>query len=192
VTINQVDYSGEIELNEGDKVIGYFQCNRYHKEYRNVFGEIDWIPSFSPKFEHENQSEISSTKNVIVHVRGGDFLRAQNSNLNLSRDYYENALKSLDLGKNAKIFVFTDDFNHADSLLRGIPNLVFVNQKELRASQVLFLMSTAKNLVVSNSTFSYWAAIASSARVVAPNRWLTNAPEVINLYPGDWDIISSN
>jgi len=192
VTINQVDYSGEIDLNEGDRVIGYFQCNRYHNEYRNIFGEIDWTPSISPKFRHENQSEISFTENAIVHVRGGDFLSTQNSNLNLDRDYYEYALKSLDLAKNAKIFVFTDDFNHADLLLRGIPNMVFVNQKGLRASQVLLLMSTAKNVVVSNSTFSYWSAIASSARVVAPSRWLTNAPEVIHLYPSDWNIISNN
>ncbi len=192
IAINQVNYSSNPKITSGDKVIGYFQCSRYFINYQNLFGEIDWMASSLIDLTHESLNEISLAKNVVVHVRGGDFLSTQNSNLNLNRVYYEKALESLNLSENAKIFVFTDDFNHAELLLRGIPNLVFVNQKGLRASQVLLFMSRAKNLIISNSTLSYWAGIASNSRVVAPNRWLIDTPEVIDLYPSNWNIIRSD
>ena len=190
VAIDEVHFSREIPINNCKKMIGYFQCRKYFEEYKRSVGEIDWATTVERMTPIQLQPEISSPNNIVLHVRGGDFLSHQSKGINLGIDFYRKGIRSLELGSNAKIFVFTDDFNHAMQLLHGIPNLEFVDQKGLRASEVLVSMSQAQNLIISNSTLSYWSAVASKARIIAPNRWLKIGPEVHQIYPRSWKIIS--
>jgi len=190
--VNDVHFSREIRVTSGEKLVGYFQCREYFEEYRKMVGDIDWSIRSERRTPIRIPTDITSRDNVVLHVRGGDFLKNQSQSINLGINYYRAAIQSFELGKNSQIFVFTDDYNHAIEQLKGIPNLEFVDQSGLRASEVMVFMSRAHNLVISNSTFSYWSATASEARIAAPSNWLKGAPEVHRIYPKNWTVISSN
>jgi hypothetical protein len=174
---------------------GYYQSEKYFKEYRDSI-----IKQFSINYEesteyHEILNEIVSTNSVAVHVRRGDFLKAQyNYNSNhylLSEQYYFNALEYIDsILVNPTYFWFSDDIEWVKRNFSERINFRFVTMRTPNADiDELMLMKNCKNIIAANSTFSWWAS------------WLNDNPEAIhvcpekrygnaNMIPDDWVKIS--
>lgn len=83
-------------VNSNDIYIdGYYQSEKYFKEYKN-----ELIKQFSQNYNPEKEyleclDEIKRTTSIAVHLRRGDFLKAQyNNNPNhylLGEEYYQNS-----------------------------------------------------------------------------------------------------
>lgn len=97
---------------------------------------------------------------VIVQVRLGDFVRLGWAP---SMDYYIRAIDDNFVGK--KVLVMTDEPSNPRLLEFDKYNPEFYSgspQDQLRFA------TTAENLIIGTSTFSWWSAFLSSARVFAP------------------------
>ena len=192
IFISDVFYSGELTINQGTRIVGYFQNLKYYSEFISQNKSLDWSQKIQNEFTDKMIVDITQNRHILVHVRGRDFLSKKSPNVNLSRNYYDMAINILRSTAPQKIYVVTDDYIYASKVLEGIPNLNFLGQDNFRASDVFRLLKSAERLVISNSTLSYWAGIASTAQVVAPDRWLNGETGIKNVYPNDWQVIDGS
>jgi hypothetical protein len=95
-----------------------------------------------------------------------------------------------------RLMIFSDspdlvpNYVDTDTLKRGV---VF-KSKEFSPAQTLFLMSQANNFIISNSTYSWWAAFLSkdiNAVVVSPNPWFAFIDSPVGLIPDRWIRLNS-
>jgi hypothetical protein len=181
----------EIRSSRGNlELRGYYQSNLYLRNLNSVLEKNYWKLSFESKRFLEIKNILAAEPFIAIHIRGNDYLDTSSIYHRLDGRYFENSLMSLrsELGS-IRTFVFTDDYDYAREILKETPGLDFVDEKGLRASEVMILISMAKGMVISNSTFSYWAAVINSGRfIVAPKYWFLNTKVDENLYPPKWQL----
>ena len=132
---------------------------------------------------------ISHSNSVSLHVRRGDYVSSQNSvNFALPIDYYLRAVKKISLKKKKLIFfIFTDDkkwvrINFLNKFKDYDFNLISTGEDY----KDFFLMNKCKHHIISNSTFSWWAAFLNNNKnklVLYPSIWFKNkmkAPEIFD------------
>ena len=102
---------------------------------------------------------VSAENSVTLHIRLGDFIK--NGLDVLSRDYFFSAIEEFvsKLGEpNFKVLVFSDDIQGARAMLHGKKEFIFPEQAcALSPPELLYVLSRAKNLVISKSTIAWWA-----------------------------------
>lgn len=112
--------------------------------------------------------EIPPADRVAVHIRRGDAITAGPKLYPLqSPMYVENALQEM-RGVVGEVLLFTDDPNWVHIHLGHLGRVITGNADWAD----LQLMAMCDRLAIANSSFSYWAAASSSARIVCyPNTW---------------------
>jgi hypothetical protein len=109
-----------------------------------------------------------------IHIRGGDFLT----------DSYYSKINFIDLVssllKNQKrLIVFTDDETYSRNLLHKFNvNVTYVSKYHFTDIQEFYLMSECNKFIISNSSFSLFAAIIGydkSKNVWAPDKWVSDS-----------------
>jgi hypothetical protein len=141
----------------------------------------------------ESLKDLKSEKPLVIHVRRGDLLRAENRSLGvLSKEYFA---KIVNLNPTRSIWIFSD--SPPESLLEfksveGVTRIVRPPD-ESDPIDSLLLMSGAEVLGISNSTFSWWAAILSSpnSEIYAPEKWFERRSDPVDLIPHNWHRIPS-
>jgi len=153
--------------------IGYFQSYKYISE--NVFRELGQGLSLK---------RISSSLNefigfarqeapLIVHVRLGDYANEKLFGIP-SPKYFEIAMEKLWKTNEYKtIWLFSNQIDDAFRMMPGwaSPLIRKIGSEQFDTAETLELMRHGKGYVISNSTFSWWAATltyTSNAIVVAP------------------------
>ena len=139
---------------------------------RDLFNGIDntHILSFMKQYDLRGS--------VAMHIRRGDFIDNTNEKHRVLESFYYN--EALRYFPDDEIFIFTDDVEFCK---RQYPHAVIVSDHSFSDLEELLLMSCFKSLVIANSTFSYWAAMFSDARVIAPKQLVKYEP---NLFKEDW------
>ena len=156
---------------------GFFQDSFFMK---NV-GYLKFNPLFFTLFK-DLIDEISSANSVSVHLRMGDYV---NNSLyqEQSFEYYLTAFELLlsKINKRLIFFIFSDDTNAAFTYFTNSRfikyNIKVVDRIESVPGKDLFLMSLCKFNIITNSTYSYWAAYLNqniNKLVIAPSKWYTN------------------
>lgn len=140
--------------------------------------------SFIPDVEHT----------VGVHIRRGDYTEQYwKERLGLlSEEYFDGALRSLSLN-GERVKIYTDSPED--------PMVVAIAQKweaeissNLGRYEDLFEMSCCSKLIISNSTFSLWAALLGMETietVVVPSPWIISDEKVSLMFPGHWETHNS-
>ena len=80
-----------------------------------------------------------------------------------------------------------------------IPNLanssvLFDPPKNFEALENMIVMSCAENFIISNSTYSWWAAflsLGSNPKVYAPVPWFHDLEVPVGLIPTNWIAVKS-
>ena len=196
--INSPNSSGFIEFEDfksGIELRGYYQSYKYFDNISRRFGTIDWSLGTESNSFLKLKSILNNSSFIAIHIRGTDYLKKANIYHKLDSEYYSNSLRLIKHElqyefKNIKFYVFSDDIKYAKSVLKDLPELEFIDQEGLRASEAMVLMSLAKGIVIANSTFSYWAAMINAGNhIIAPKFWYTNNLVDKNLYPPRWTLI---
>jgi hypothetical protein len=136
--------------------------------------------------------KITTTEPVIIHLRLGDYLEQPEIWGVLDKRYYSNGLKLIQNKMNiSEVWVFSDDFKAAKFILKDLEDfdLKFIDSSEGQdPAEVLKLMSMGVAQVVSNSTFSLWAAVISisSKITIIPNPVFRNMHGQARGLPKDW------
>jgi hypothetical protein len=173
---------------------GYFQSWKYFELLpEKPILNHECIPSPSDWFK-KMKEEIGTNAPTVIHVRRGDYGLAENRSIGLlSVEYYRHALSILDVSK--PIWVFSDSPEIVETELQSVKReLIFIKPpQESDPVESLLLMSLASEIVISNSTFSWWAAYLSGAstRILAPAKWYESQPDPVDLIPCNWERIES-
>jgi hypothetical protein len=171
---------------------GYFQSPKYFAGIENTIrNDFTFIKAPGENIQ-SLKKEIEGKKSLCIHIRRGDFVGNPHHG-SPDQSYY---LAGIDyVKKNAgieKIYVFSDDMEWCKKNLQFEFPAMFVGDEYAgeKASGHLLLMSSCRNFVISNSTFSWWAAWLRNSPdkiVVAPKKWFKNdSPDASDLMPPQW------
>jgi hypothetical protein len=129
--------------------------------------------------------KIQKDNAVIVHVRGGDYI---NLGWELGREYYVNALKYFSDTNLLNFFVITDDSKRLSELNLPFVYEVIDNFHGEFAYINMYLLTLAKNIILSNSTFSWWGAYLNDNYnlVTVPKKWIPDDVYDKIYYPEEW------
>ena len=152
---------------EARYLAGYFQSSRYFSEYRKELLEL-FDPSEEVKsYVTAKYGELIKEKEkiTVLHIRRGDYVRLPNYHGILTSEYYARQVADA----SGPVLVFSDDIAWCRELA-FLKNAIFIDEEDEAAS--LYLMSRFERFILSNSSFSWWAAwLADAKSVIVPDRW---------------------
>lgn len=145
-------------------------------------------------FQREKKSNFQS---LMVHVRRGDYVwaGARQSKGLLGVEYFREAIEfakeRLDFDT---VRVFSEDVAWCEKAFSDFESLEVMRPNTKNPHLDLARMAHGKGLVISNSTFSWWAALLSKDSnqiIIAPEPWaLTNRYNADYSVPG-WNYLES-
>jgi len=189
----------EIEATNDTYYEGFFQSVSYFRDCEEIVREEFRIKSrYVREFERKYRSFYRDNKIIAVHVRRTDYLIYGSNflggpNMTLPLLYYEKVFRLIENIGEYKIIFVGDDLSEVKSHFAGMKNALFETNGEIVDFQIL---QNADILVISNSTFSWWAAYLNpkkDKKVYAPVYWL--GYKVKKDYPGaiydkvSWNIV---
>ena len=175
-------------------LIGYFQSWVYAETLINSCNQNKLELETTTRNLSESLTLIPQTNWRLVHVRLGDYLSNGDFGL-LSPAYFEKQIELQNNIQSLPTLVFTNDKNRLKEMNPDLSEYVSNLDEQLSSAELLVLCSYASHFVISNSTFSWWAAYISGHRgidVIAPEPWFryTNSPR--ELIPPYWVRSRSN
>ena len=191
--INDKNYK---EINKVKYVIGYFQDYEVVEENWN---EIEYRMGKSQLYAELVNVNSSVEKYIGIHVRRGDYISSDSANKYhglLSNEYFVKSVKLCQKQEKLNsIKIVTDDETAVIDLIRDLQkdqNEVKVYNGNLVSD--LKMLVNSKVLILSNSSFSWWAAFISSKKVgtkiFAPHPWVvTKNTNLTKLLPENWEKI---
>ena len=185
-------------LPDNTLLIGYFQSPRFFSSLRDSLqNEINYRALPVGAETAETIRGMAGENSVSVHVRRGDYLRYHNFAV-CTPSYYETAIQRMKERLDSPTFwIFSDDIPWCRSHFRG-PEFRFVEPKESAEIPLndMRLMSLASHHIISNSSYSWWAAWlhwTPEKLVMVPDRWLLTTPRipVHEKIENGWEIIDT-
>ncbi len=169
---------------------GYWQSYKYfEKSYEMIkkhFSKLNF------DFDIKDLKLLNTIRNrnaIAMHVRGGDYLLAQNSKFSgiCTSDYYKKAINSIE-GDNPVFVVFSNDFKYAESILE-LKNMEYIKvdwHTEDDAIKDMYMISQCRQHIIANSSFSWWGAyLSENKKVICPSMWV-KADENRDIYVDGW------
>ena len=168
--------------------LGYYQSEKYFEKYsENIKG------LFGPPLEFINRVRteipvIFNTEVTVVNVRRGDYLFYPNYHPTVSPEYI---FKALELVPSKQYLIASDDVPWCKEHL-NLPNAIYL--EGWKSHEQLWIMSMCHHFVISNSSFSWWAAYLSrhpGKIVIAPETWFgpEGPDQWAEMYCKDWTIL---
>jgi hypothetical protein len=183
-----------LDLKDNVYLKGRFHSEKYFEDMAEVIAEKYTLKSLSRKAQ-ELHDEIIDCNSISVHVRRGDYVSKPQ---NLARygicsfDYYKECMhRVLDTGGALKFYVFSDEPDWVRKNMSFPEDSVFVTRDGLNCdAEELFLMSSCRQHVTANSTFSWWGVWLDRnphKTVYTPEKWfLAEDLDTADLIPGTW------
>lgn len=172
-------------------LFGYWQSENYFKSLKN---------KLISEFEFQNISEESQTvaqkmkkeNSVAIHVRRGDYLKATQY-MNLAEtSYYERAIDYINMHvTNPRYYIFSDEIDWCKKNMK-LPKdkTIYVDfNTGIKSYEDMYLISSSKNVILANSSFSWWAGyLGKHEIVIRPSKYKVNWSEEQDnmLYPAEW------
>lgn len=187
---NVISDSNIFKLNQLDSKSclfdGYFQDLKIYekKPKAEILEKINKTLEKSKILKSAEEPMRSST--LVIHVRRGDFTKLKSFKV-LDKDYYYNGIDKILAKKEITQIIFvTDDYKWVSanfiSPYRRIPIIVHSNS----FTEDFNTLYHSENVIISNSTFSYWTAILKEKEnVVYPINWYRDKKTKM-YFPSKW------
>lgn len=174
-------------------ICGYWQSPRYFSTIMPILRK-DFSPIYSIDQSYDRvYNLILTAESVMVHIRRGDYLLFGNLQkhgvvdidyIKTGMDYYRKTLT------NPLFFIFSDDPVWCKVNIPQRDGIIFVAQDADQGKTSFSLMRQCKYFLISNSTFSWWAAYLSdfpNKKVIYPKSWFIEPDiDTRDLIPADW------
>jgi hypothetical protein len=177
--------------------VGYYQTENYVKDidleiFQSMFDKFAVDPTYAGLVDESNTNAP-----VIVHIRIGDYI--DNPDIGqLHATYFASALDFLSSQiEIVRIWVFSDSEELVDDYIpkKFKSTIKIIPTQENTPTEVLKMMSLGSAYILSNSTFSWWAAYLGRnqpAPVIAPTPWFAAQLWDENLIPKNWNQVHAN
>ncbi len=158
---------------------GYFNQNWTYSELNSLFSILKLKP-----IKLNSKKLKLCDQNVVIHIRGGDFLSIKNLNI-CKFDYYKNAIEYA-LSKGLKTFiVISEDQRYGKEVIKELKksftNLQISVLKSDSIKNDFNLIRSSKFAILSNSTFSWWASFLSNSKkeYIVPYKFSTREKRIL-------------
>lgn len=168
---------------------GYWQNYRYFDKYRtDILKEFRINVNFISDTAIKLSNEIKDENSVAIHIRKGDYpieWRVEDSFYYKALDFITKKIR-ID-----NIYIFCQDKKFANQFIESLPQFNVIDithNRQYSDLEEFYLMSSCRNLIISNSTFSWWAAYICDNEnkiVIAPKMRYWDE----NFYYKDWIVI---
>jgi hypothetical protein len=171
-------------INDNTAIEGYFQSYKYFDKYKDII-----LSEFTFKKEilYKCFNIISKYQNkVAIHVRRGDYVNHPGF-WTITQEYLQASLSYFN-DKEYTFLIFSDDMEWCKSIFPE--GVVFMESNNQFID--LCLMSMCEHNIISNSSFSWWAAYLNkndNKKIIAPSNWFTQPKPLNDLYLENWIII---
>lgn len=170
---------------------GVWQAIGYHKNIKDKLQEVFAHPEPN-EYNKKLIQQISDSNSVGIHVRRGDYLAADEFSGICDIEYYQRGIAEiLSDRKQHCFYIFSNDMTwckeHIEPLAKE-HDIIYVNENTGKNScWDMFLMTYCKDLIIANSSFSWWGAFLNKQvnKVVAPYPWVKREGKIEN-YCRDW------
>lgn len=143
---------------------GYFQSEIFFQKNKKIIKENLKLKQISKLLASEINF-FSKDNYVALHIRDFDYDHKrlkETKRLNLDKMYYIKCISFFKSKiKNPIIIIFSDQNVNIKKLQNFFPDLeikLYINKFKFTDTDILWLMSSFKNIIISNSTFGWWAA----------------------------------
>ncbi len=188
----------KIELTPGRMnlmgIVGRFQSQDYFKNH-----EAKVLDAFRIKLPDSEKlrvllETIRSESTVGIHVRRGDYVThpGYSKSIGFVGESYLNAAMSYATEKletKPKFVVVSDDHDWCRSFFGEDVFIVSETFLPNPAHSDFLILSNFRNLIISNSTFAWWAAKigeANSQLIIAPKKWAKSGSFDQRIIPENW------
>lgn len=185
-----------LNVNDNKCIVGAWQCENY---FTSISNDIKALYKFKHAILPQSiklAKDIVSSNSICIHIRRGDYVTSKlYSELigALDVSYYEKAIELMSQKiNNPHFYVFSDDLNWCKHHITIPFEHSYVEDEHLgiKASNYLHLMSLCKNFIISNSTFSWWAAWLGEKKnsvIIGPANWFKNKSlDGSDIVPNRW------
>lgn len=171
---------------DGDvNIHGHLLSEKYFDNYRDFILNLFKLDDKWENYIKEKYKYVFNDNITAIHVRRGDYLLPdQIGHGVLPIEYYDLAKRKIeDICGKQEYVVFSDDISWCKENIKA--DYYIENEKDIID---LFLISKCKNVIIANSTFSWWGAWLNqgSGIVVAPRQWFLNTEGWDDLYRNEW------
>jgi hypothetical protein len=192
-TANEIGFEEDFwNLEKSGRIKGYFQTYKYADEVSEEIKKLlvlrnttNWFKSMITDIEEKNP--------IAVHIRRGDYLNLENEFGILDVSFYAGIVKRNFCGETLSrpIWIFTDspDLIQTEIISTTLEKSTLIRPPhDSPPNESLLLMSRCSTIIMSNSTFSWWAAYLSdfNTQVFAPSKWFKGRKDPERLIPKRW------
>ncbi len=144
-------------------LIGYWQNADYYLPHRDKI----------LRYFEEKATLITNKKDIVMHVRLGDYKHfGKNGNV-LHPDYYLNILKE-EVFDNLYIVIDEIDEKYLSNFDCYNPIVISASEKH-----DFWFLTEFNKIIISNSTFAWWSAFLSNAsKIYTPDCWIRNCTDL--------------
>ena len=165
VSINDRNFNSKDYLSLKKKILffdGYFTQKWTYSSLKNAFKQL----KLRQIVLNKEYLQICN-KDVVIHLRGGDFLKI--SNLNICKlDYYKKSIRYAFSKGYSSFKLISDDQKYGKEILDEIKkSFVDLKISILNSNSIqndFNLIRYSKLAILSNSTFSWWASFLSTSK----------------------------
>lgn len=178
-TYQPIPYAPNLKLGGHYQSFKYFDHNRdYIKKLfldDNTLYELDC---------HYHMTGVTTA----IQVRRGDYIKFPNHHPMMTAEYYK---KAVEMTECDQIYICSDDIEWCKENLKFDKPVQYIKDRDYCE---LYLIASCKNIVISNSSFGWWAAYLKRydyGKVIAPATWfgpalLAEGFKIDDLLPPDW------
>ena len=177
---NAISYNKDIfNIPDFTTLEGYFQSYKYFNIFKkNLKEQLKFKQSI--KNSADKKYNINYKDFTSVHLRYGDYAHRQDHHPVMDKNYYQKAFDLIDC---SNCLVFSDSIDYAKNIFNQFKHINFTYIENNHAFEDMYIMSSCKNNILANSSFSWWAAwLNENNKVIAPRNWLGPA------YNGKWNL----
>ena len=174
---------------------GYWQWGGYYEDIKDVIKssfkfKIDGVCDNNALSTAE---KLRNTESVGIHVRRGDYLNEPLYKGICELDYYQKAIDIMEEKTSVdRYYIFSNDINWCKENLVKLSSkpFEFIQNTGKRSYLDMFMMTQCKNLIIANSSFSWWGAYLNihQKNIVAPQKWV-NLPIGHKMQQDNWILI---
>ena len=190
--IDQYVENGNVNIepppdNKHTVYMGFYQSEKYFIEHKEQVLNLFSCPE-------DVRERIRSTLNITpntagIHVRKGDYLDKPSFHPTISAEYVHHCASLIPQASH--YLVVSDDIPWCRENIK-LPNITF--SEELPPQEDLWALSLCHDLILSNSSFSWWGAYLSQAEnVFLPSIWFgQDGPQQWDeIYRKEWNVVET-
>jgi len=170
---------------------GYWQHYRYYEGMRDVLSKAFRFPQPTQK-NAEIAEQMHNTHSIGLHVRRGDYVGNKGFGDVCTLDYYQEAIEQMEIVEDSHFYVFSNDITWCrDNLEHLMKNVTYIDWNCGKDSHWdIFLMNQCEQLVIANSSFSWWGAYLNqrAKKIIAPKLW-NRYVEDVHIQMSEWQLI---